>query len=70
MSKLYVVLGLKYPPKNFDVFANITLRSEGPIEIVQFICENKEKVEEIKKSYIDITSVYEIDAKLINIDES
>lgn len=73
MSKLYIVLGIKPPKCGYilpDVFSGVALRQpEGPYEDVHFICETKERVEAIKKSYIEITSVYEIDAKLINIDE-
>ena len=74
MSKLYIVLGIKPPPPPLhripDVVAGITYKQpDGPYEDVHFICETKEKVEAIKKSYIEITNIYEIDAKLINIDE-
>ncbi len=74
MSKLYIVLGIKPPPQSLyqipSSVSGITLnKPEGPYEYVQFICETKERVKEIRHSYIKITSVYEIDAKLINIDE-
>ena len=73
MSKLYIVLGIKPPPKFWYTppeLSEFTLnKPEGPYENVEFICETKERVKEIKNSYIEITNVYEIDAKLINIDE-
>lgn len=73
MSKLYVVLGIKPPKCGYilpDVFSGVTLRQpEGPYEEVHFICETKERVKDIRNSYIKIKNVYEIDAKLINIDK-